>query len=93
MASSYIPRTYKKGAVLLNLEDYKTAAIYSIYKHTIEILNSLISMFLVVFWSSGGLFIINYLFRNFSFYFFITNIGCTAPHRSSCNMIIKNSNY
>ncbi len=58
----FIKKEFEKGPVLLSLEDFKTAAIYSIYKHTIEIFNSLISLFLVVFWLSGGLFIINYIF-------------------------------
>ncbi|WP_456471107.1 M48 family metallopeptidase [Caminibacter sp.] len=57
----FIKNEFYKGPVLLNFEDFKTAAIYSIYKHTIEIFNSLISLFLVVFWLSGGLFIVNYL--------------------------------
>ncbi len=58
----FIKREFEKGPVLLSLEDFKIAAIYSIYKHTIEIFNGLISLFLVVFWLSGGLFIINYIF-------------------------------
>jgi len=58
----FIKNEFEKGPVLLNLEDFKTAAIYSIYRHTIEIFNSLISLFLVVLWLSGALFILNYLF-------------------------------
>ncbi|WP_456480087.1 M48 family metallopeptidase, partial [Nautilia sp.] len=49
------------GAVLMDVETYKDAAIYSIYKHTLNIFNALISLFFVVFWLSGGLFIINFL--------------------------------
>jgi len=83
----FIKNEFEKGPVLLNLEDYKTAAIYSIYKHTIEIFNSLISLFLVVFWLSGGLFIINYLFYDGSIIgelkilgiFFLINYILTLP--------------
>jgi STE24 endopeptidase len=83
----FIKNEFEKGPVLLNLEDYKTAAIYSIYKHTIEIFNSLISMFLVVFWLSGGLFIVNYLFYDGSIIgelkvlgvFFLINYILTLP--------------
>ena len=57
----YIKNVFAEGAVLMDLNTYKDSAIYSIYKHTINIFNSLISMFLVVFWLSGGLFIINFL--------------------------------
>ncbi|NPA12338.1 MAG: M48 family metallopeptidase [Epsilonproteobacteria bacterium] len=57
----FIKDEFYKGAVILSFDDYKTSAIYSIYKHTIEIFNALISMFLVVFWLSGGLFIINFI--------------------------------
>ena len=60
----FIKEEFSKGAVLLSPEDYKQAAIYTIYKHTINIFNSLISLFLVVFWVSGGLFIVNFLFYN-----------------------------
>jgi len=58
----YIKNVFSEGAVLMDLESYKDSAIYAIYKHTINIFNSLISMFLVVFWLSGGLFIINFAF-------------------------------
>jgi STE24 endopeptidase len=83
----FIKNEFEKGPVLLNLDDYKTAAIYSIYKHTIEIFNSLISMFLVVFWLSGGLFIVNYLFYDGSIIgelkvlgmFFLINYFLTLP--------------
>ncbi len=57
----FIKNEFEKGAVLLNLKDFEIAAIYAINKHTINIFNSLISLFLVVFWLSGGLFIINFL--------------------------------
>ena len=56
----YIKDVFGLGAVLMDIETYKDAAIYSIYKHTINIFNALISLFLVVFWLSGGLFIINF---------------------------------
>jgi STE24 endopeptidase len=58
----FIKKEFEKGPVLLKLEDFKTAAIYSTEKHTLNIFNELISLFLVVFWLSGGLFIINYFF-------------------------------
>ena len=58
----FIKNEFEKGPVLLNSKDFKDAALYSITKHTIEIFNALISMFLVVFWLSGGLFIINFLY-------------------------------
>jgi len=57
----YIKNVFGLGAVLMDIETYKDAAIYSIYKHTLNIFNALISLFLVVFWLSGGLFIINFL--------------------------------
>ncbi len=57
----YIKKVFEKGPVLLNLKDYETAAIYAINKHTLNIFNALISLFLVVFWLSGGFFIINFL--------------------------------
>ena len=57
----YIKEVFGLGAVLMDIETYKDAAIYSIYKHTINIFNALISLFLVVFWLSGGLFIINFI--------------------------------
>ncbi|GAB6073344.1 M48 family metallopeptidase [Nautilia lithotrophica] len=57
----YIKNVFGLGAVLMDIDTYKDAAIYSIYKHTLNIFNALISLFLVVFWLSGGLFIINFL--------------------------------
>ena len=57
----FIKKVYEKGAVLLNPKDFEISAIYAINKHTINIFNALISLFLVVFWISGGLFIINFL--------------------------------
>jgi len=57
----FIKNEFEKGAVLLNPKDFEIAAIYAINKHTINVFNALISMFLVVFWLSGGLFIINFL--------------------------------
>jgi STE24 endopeptidase len=84
----FIKNVFGEGAVLMSLEDYKEAAIYSIYKHTINIFNALISLFLVVFWLSGGLFIINFLlFKHDSmlsqleilFAFFAINYLLTLP--------------
>jgi STE24 endopeptidase len=83
----FIKEEFKKGPVLMDLETFKTSAIYSIYKHTIEIFNSLISLFLVVFWLSGGLFIINFLFYKGTliseleilFIFFLINYILTLP--------------
>ena len=57
----FIKDEFEKGAVLLNLEDFEKSALYAINKHTLNIFNALISLFLVVFWVSGGLFIINFL--------------------------------
>ena len=57
----FIKNEFQKGAVLLNPKDFEISAIYAINKHTINVFNSLISLFLVVFWLSGGLFIINFL--------------------------------
>lgn len=57
----FIKNEFEKGPVLMSLEEYKDAALYSVNKHTLEIFNALISMFLVIFWLSGGLFIINFL--------------------------------
>jgi len=83
----FIKKEFEKGPILLSLEDFKTAAIYSIYKHSIEIFNSLISLFLVVFWLRGGLFIVNYLFYDGSVIgelkvlgvFFLINYLFTLP--------------
>jgi len=57
----FIKNEFEKGPVLMSLEEYKDAALYSVNKHTLEIFSALISMFLVIFWLSGGLFIINFL--------------------------------
>jgi len=57
----FIKKEFEKGAVLLNDEDFKISALYSVSKHTINIFSYLVSLFLVVFWLSGGLFIINFL--------------------------------
>ena len=57
----FIKNEFEKGAVLLNPRDFEISAIYAINKHTINIFNALISLFLVVFWLSGGLFIVNFL--------------------------------
>jgi len=84
----YIKKEFEKGPVLLKLEDFKNAAIYAINKHTINIFNALISMFLVVFWLSGGLFILNFvLYQDNSliselkilFAFFAVNYVLTLP--------------
>ncbi|QCT94547.1 M48 family metallopeptidase [Caminibacter mediatlanticus TB-2] len=83
----FIKNEFEKGPILLNLEDFKTSAIYSIYKHTFEIFNSLISLFLVIFWLSGGLFILNFLFYDGSLIgelkilgvFFLVNYLLTLP--------------
>lgn len=57
----YIKKVFPEIVSFMDVEDYKNAAFYAIYKHTLNIFNSLISMFLVVLWISGGLFIINFL--------------------------------
>ena len=57
----FIKNEFAKGPILMTLDKYKDAALYSVHKHTIEMFNTLISMFLIIFWLSGGLFIINYL--------------------------------
>ncbi len=58
----FIKNEFEKGAVLLNPRDFEISALYSITKHTVEIFNNLVSLFLVVFWLSGGLFILNFLY-------------------------------
>jgi STE24 endopeptidase len=58
----YIKKVFPEIVSFMDVEDYKNAAFYAIYKHTLNIFNALISMFLVVLWISGGLFIINFLF-------------------------------
>ena len=58
----FIKNEFEKGAVLLNPKDFEISALYAINKHTINIFNALVSLFLVVFWLSGGLFIVNFLF-------------------------------
>ena len=57
----FVKKEFEKGAVLLNPKDFEISAVYTINKHTINIFNVLISLFLVVFWLSGGLFIVNFL--------------------------------
>jgi len=64
----FIKKEFEKGPILLGLEDFKTSAIYSIYMKTFEIFISLISLFLVVFWLSRGLFILNYVFYDGSIF-------------------------
>jgi len=58
----FIKKEFEKGPILFNYNDFKIAATYSITKHTLNIFNYLISLFITVFWLSGGLFIINFLF-------------------------------
>ena len=58
----FVKKEFEKGAVLLNPKDFEISAVYSVTKHTMNIFNALISLFLVVFWLSGGLFIVNFLF-------------------------------
>ncbi len=58
----FVKDSFKEGPVFMSLEEYKDAAIYAIYKHTLNIFEALISLFIVVFWLSGGFFIINFLF-------------------------------
>ena len=60
----FIKNKYEEGAVLLRPVDFEIAASYAITKHTLNIFNALVSLFLVVFWLSGGLFIINFLLYN-----------------------------
>ena len=57
----FIKKVFPERVSFIDIETYKDAAFYAIYKHTINIFNSLISLFLVVLWLSGGLFIINFL--------------------------------
>jgi len=57
----FIKNEFEKGAVLLHPKDFEISALYAINKHTLNIFNALVSLFLVVFWLSGGLFIINFL--------------------------------
>jgi len=57
----FIKKVFPERISFMDIETYKDAAFYAIYKHTINIFNSLISLFLVVLWLSGGLFIINFL--------------------------------
>jgi len=84
----FIKNEFAKGAIFMDLETYTDAAIYSVYKHTLNIFNSLVSMFIVVLWLSGGLFIINYLYyqegsllseMKILFTFFAVNYLLTLP--------------
>jgi len=84
----FIKNEFAKGPVFMGLEEYKNSALYAINKHTINIFNELVSMFLVVFWLSGGLFIVNFFFyRDGSiisqleilFVFFAVNYILTLP--------------
>ena len=58
----FIKNEFEKGPILLNSKNFEISALYAINKHTIEIFNALVSLFLVVFWVSGGLFITNFLY-------------------------------
>jgi len=84
----FIKDEFEKGAVLLNPQDFEISALYAINKHTVNIFNSLVSLFLVVFWLSGGLFIVNFLFYKpesllseleILFMFFTINYILTLP--------------
>jgi len=84
----FIKDEFEKGAILLNPNDFKISALYTINRHTINIFNSLVSLFLVVFWLSGGLFIVNFLFYKpdsllseleILFIFFAINYILTLP--------------
>ena len=84
----YIKKVFPERVSFIDIETYKDAAFYAIYKHTINIFNSLISLFLVVLWLSGGLFIINFLFYKQNnilseleilFIFFTINYILTLP--------------
>ncbi|WP_024791114.1 M48 family metallopeptidase [Lebetimonas sp. JS032] len=83
----YIKKVFPEIVSFMNVEEYKNSAFYAIYKHTLNIFNALISMFLVVFWMSGGLFIINFLlYKNtllseleILFVFFAVNYLLTLP--------------
>ena len=58
----FIKNVFPEKISFIDIETYKEAAFYAIYKHTVNIFNSLISLFLVVLWISGGLFVLNFLF-------------------------------
>jgi STE24 endopeptidase len=83
----YIKKVFPNIVSFMDVEDYKNAAFYAIYKHTLNIFNALISMFLVVLWMSGGLFIINFLLYKGTllseleilFVFFAINYILTLP--------------
>jgi STE24 endopeptidase len=83
----YIKKVFPEIVSFMDVEDYKNAAFYAIYKHTLNIFNALISMFLVVLWMSGGLFIINFLLYKGTllseleilFVFFAINYILTLP--------------
>jgi len=83
----FIKKVFPNKVSFMDINTYEKSAFYAMYKHSINILNSLISLFLVVFWMSGGLFIINFLFYNGSFLseieillvFFAINYILTLP--------------
>jgi STE24 endopeptidase len=83
----YIKQVFPEIVSFMNVDDYKNSAFYAIYKHTFNIFNALISMFLVVVWMSGGLFIINFLLYKGTllseleilFVFFAINYILTLP--------------
>jgi len=83
----YIKKVFPKIVSFMDVEKYKNSAFYAIYKHTLNIFNALINMFLVVFWMSGGVFIINFLFYKNNllseleilFVFFAINYFLTLP--------------
>jgi STE24 endopeptidase len=85
--SVYVKNVFPSGTDLMDFDTYKKSAIYAIYKHTLNIFNELVSLFLVVFWLSGGLFIVNFKFYSHSllseleilFIFFAINYILTLP--------------
>ena len=61
--SFFIKDEFEKGPVLLDFDTFKESALYAINKHTISIISSLLSLFLVVVWLNGGMFFLNYTFN------------------------------
>ena len=59
----FIKDEFLKGPVLMDLETFKDSALYAINKHTISIISSLLSLFIVILWLNGGIFLLNVTFN------------------------------
>jgi STE24 endopeptidase len=71
----FIKNEFLKGPVLMDLDTFKDAALYAIHKHTISIISSLLSLFIVIVWFNGGMFFLNYTFNEGSYVDWLIALG------------------